>query len=109
MRRSMIMVNFNQIDPVSGGAGREIDHLRKTAAGRQGQPSFKETLSSFVNDVNSMQLKADESIQTMAAGEITDVHQVMTTVQEANVAFNLMMEIRNKVIDAYKEVIRMRI
>jgi flagellar hook-basal body complex protein FliE len=45
----------------------------------------------------------------MAAGEITDVHQVMTAVEEASTAFNMMMEIRNKVMDAYQEVLRMRL
>ena len=62
-----------------------------------------------MKDVNSMQLKADESINKMAAGEITDVHQVMNAVEEANVAFNMMMEIRNKVMDAYQEVLRLRL
>ena len=71
--------------------------------------SFKDTLNGFIKDVNSMQVKADESIQKMAAGEITDVHQVMSTVEEANVAFNMMMEIRNKVMDAYQEVMRIRL
>lgn len=71
--------------------------------------SFKQTFESFLKDVNEMQVKADQSIEKMAAGEITDVHQVMSTVQEANVAFNMMMEIRNKVMDAYQEVIRMRL
>jgi len=102
------MNSINNIEPVRGGTGKELGKLTQ-AAGKTGRPSFKETLSQYMNEVNSMQLKADESIQKMAAGEITDVHQVMNTVQEANIAFNLMMEIRNKVIDAYKEVIRMRI
>jgi flagellar hook-basal body complex protein FliE len=66
-------------------------------------------MSTFMKDVNSMQVKADESINRMAAGEITDVHQVMNAVEEANVAFNMMMEIRNKVMDAYQEILRMRL
>jgi flagellar hook-basal body complex protein FliE len=45
----------------------------------------------------------------MVAGEITDVHQVMNSVQEAKLAFNMMMEIRNKVMEAYQEVMRMRL
>ena len=45
----------------------------------------------------------------MVAGEITDVHQVMMAVEEANLAFNLMMEIRGKVIDAYQEMMRMQV
>jgi flagellar hook-basal body complex protein FliE len=62
-----------------------------------------------MKDVNAMQRKADQSIAKMVSGEVTDVHQVMNTVQEANVAFNMMMEIRNKVMEAYQEVMRMRL
>jgi flagellar hook-basal body complex protein FliE len=72
-------------------------------------PSFKDTLTSFMKDVNNLQAKADVSIQKMAAGQITDVHQVMESVEEANTAFNMMMEIRNKVMDAYQEVMRIRL
>jgi flagellar hook-basal body complex protein FliE len=104
------MMNLNPIDPVRGtSAAKDVGKAKLDAAAKPGQPSFKDTLSNFLNEVNSMQLKADESIEKMAAGEITDVHQVMNSVQEANVAFNLMMEIRNKVMDAYKEIERMRI
>jgi len=74
-----------------------------------GSASFSDTLKGFMSDVNNMQQKADESIKKMAVGEITDVHQVMSSVEEANVAFNMMMEIRNKVMDAYQEIIRMRL
>jgi flagellar hook-basal body complex protein FliE len=72
-------------------------------------PSFKQTLTSFLNDVDSLQTKADVSIRKMAAGQINDVHQVMESVEEANTAFNMMMEIRNKVMDAYQEVMRIRL
>jgi flagellar hook-basal body complex protein FliE len=55
-----------------------------------------------------MQQKADQSIQKMVSGEIKDVHQVMLAVGEAKVAFNLLLEIRNKTMEAYQEVMRMR-
>ena len=71
--------------------------------------SFKDTLAGFMQDVNSMQNQANQSIEKMAAGEITDVHQVMNSVEEAKMAFNMMMEIRNKVMSAYEEVMRMRL
>ncbi|MBN1128321.1 MAG: flagellar hook-basal body complex protein FliE, partial [Chitinispirillaceae bacterium] len=98
-----------QINPV--GPIREQGATGKTQGvkTRNNAPSFAETLQGFLKDVNSMQVKADESIEKMAAGEITDVHQVMSTVEEANVAFNMMMEIRNKVMDAYQEVMRIRL
>jgi flagellar hook-basal body complex protein FliE len=101
------MDQINSIGPI--GEGRFPDKIAKLATGQKDAPSFKDTLNTFMKDVNSMQLKADESIDKMAAGEITDVHQVMNAVEEANTAFNMMMEIRNKVMDAYQEVLRMRL
>lgn len=101
------MNQINQIGPIRG-----TDPLGKIARVQPeaaNGPTFKETLKSFMSDVNEMQIKADESIEKMAAGEITDVHQVMAAVEEANVSFNMMMEIRNKVMDAYQEVMRMRL
>ena len=71
-------------------------------------PAFGDMFNSFLKDVNSMQVKADQSIQKMVSGEIKDVHQVMLAVGEAKVAFNLLLEIRNKTMEAYQEVMRMR-
>jgi len=101
---------MNKINPI----GPLQEALQPGKAGKIAQPgkdqvSFSDTLKTFMKDVNGMQNKADESIKRMAAGEITDIHQVMTSVEEAGVAFNMMMEIRNKVMDAYQEVMRMRL
>jgi flagellar hook-basal body complex protein FliE len=101
------MNNINSIGPI--GEPRIPDILSKTQAPGKNTPSFQETLSSFMKDVNSLQLKAGESIKKMTAGEITDVHQVMNLAEEATTAFNMMMELRNKVMDAYQEVLRMRL
>ncbi|MDD5674145.1 MAG: flagellar hook-basal body complex protein FliE [Chitinivibrionales bacterium] len=103
------MNEINAIGPIQQG-----DQTQKTAAkslpiNGQAAPSFKDTLNGFLNDVNEMQVKADQSIEKMVSGEITDVHQVMSAVEEANVSFNMMMEIRNKVMDAYQEIMRMRL
>jgi flagellar hook-basal body complex protein FliE len=103
----MAVNQINQVGPVHEGDG--INRNRQAAGPSKEAPSFKETLNSFLNDVNGLQKKADESIKKMAAGEINDVHQVMSSVEEANVAFNMMMEIRNKVLDAYQEVMRIRL
>ena len=101
------MSNINPIGPLKG-AGIPQKGMKPQAAGTK-FPSFKETLSTYMKEVNEMQHKADVSIEKMVAGEITDVHQVMNSVQEANLAFNMMMEIRNKVMEAYQEVMRMRV
>ena len=89
-------------DPLKKGA-------QKTVRNAEEAPSFSETMQKFLKDVNHMQNHADRSIEKMVAGEITDVHQVMVAVEEANTAFSLMMELRNKMLDAYQEVMRMQV
>lgn len=101
------MDQINSVGPIQDGQG--LSQPSRTQPSSATGPSFKDTLNGFIKDVNAMQVKADESIKKMAAGEITDVHQVMAATEEANVAFNLMMEMRNKVMDAYQEVLRMRL
>ncbi len=101
---------MNNIDAMRGLSGMTpLDRGKPTQKTEQSGPSFKDALSGFMSDVNSMQTQADQSIEKMAAGEISDVHQVMTSVEEAKTAFNMMMEIRNKVMEAYDEVMRMRL
>jgi len=71
--------------------------------------SFKDTLKQFVDSVNGLQQQASSAQSSFLNGEITDVHQVMVAVEEANVAFELLMEIRNKLLEAYQQVQRMPI
>jgi flagellar hook-basal body complex protein FliE len=100
---------MNQINPIGPAKDLGLIDKAKGVQPQQGGASFKDTLNGFLSDVNEMQKKADQSIEKMVAGEITDVHQVMTSVEEANTAFNMMMELRNKVMDAYQEVMRIRL
>jgi flagellar hook-basal body complex protein FliE len=69
--------------------------------------SFADVLGKFVDDVNTLQNKASESIEKLSAGDISDVHQVMVAVEEAGTAMEFMLEIRNRIVDAYQEIMRM--
>ncbi|MGB5106723.1 MAG: flagellar hook-basal body complex protein FliE [Candidatus Zixiibacteriota bacterium] len=71
--------------------------------------TFKDTLSQFVNSVNDLQGRAADTETAFLKGDITDVHQVMIAVEEASVAFELLMEIRNKLLEAYQTIQRMPI
>jgi flagellar hook-basal body complex protein FliE len=90
------------------GLRERTDGPAKVQPNVAGAPSFEDTLKGFLKDVNTMQHTADQSIQKMVAGEIKDVHQVMLAAGEAKVAFNMMLEIRNKTMEAYQELIKMR-
>ncbi|MDB5104762.1 MAG: fliE [Fibrobacteres bacterium] len=103
------MADLNPIFNV--GLPKEIElapSSQPAAKPKEGGVNFNDMFNGFLKDVNEMQLKADQSIQKMVSGEVKDVHQVMLAVGEAKVAFNLLLEIRNKTMEAYQEVMRMR-
>ena len=67
---------------------------------------FKGILENFLKEVNSLQSDTDKSIKKFVNGEPVDIHQVMIAAQEAHISFQLMLEIRNKLLAAYQEVMR---
>ncbi len=75
----------------------------------KGTVSFGDTLNGFMKDVNNLQIDAGKSVERLLTGEIKDVHDVMIAVEKAGTSFELMMEIRNKMLDAYREVMRMQV
>src|SRR5262245_11824634 len=75
----------------------------------RGDVNFSDMLKQTLGEVNQLQNQAGQSIQRLATGEVHDVHQVMIGAEEASVAFELMMEIRNKLMDAYQEVMRTQV
>ena len=69
--------------------------------------SFGKMLAHSLKEVNQLKLDADEAINDLAAGKQNDIHQTMISLEKADVAFQLMMQIRNKIIAAYETVMRM--
>jgi len=100
------MEGIESIGPIQSGV---FPQKVNPALGQKGVVSFKDTLNGFLKDVDQMQKTASDLTAKLAAGEVTDVHQVMSAGEEANVAFNMLMEIRSKVMDGYQEIMRMRL
>lgn len=69
--------------------------------------SFGDMLGNALNEVNQLKIEADEAINNLAAGKQKDIHQTMIDLEKADVAFQLLMQIRNKIIAAYETVMRM--
>jgi len=92
--------------------GQQLRHLDPSQTGQIERPqagSFKDMLGGFLQQVNGLQLDMDETIKKFATGEIKDVHQVMIAAEEADIAFQLMMKIRSKLLKAYEEVMKMQV
>jgi flagellar hook-basal body complex protein FliE len=71
--------------------------------------SFGDMLTQSISDVNNLQNEAGKAMEKMVTGEASDLHDVMIAVEKARTSFDLLMEIRNKTMDMYREVIRMSI
>ena len=71
--------------------------------------SFKSALLKSIDDVNSVQIQADQAVETLMTGGDADPAAVLTAVQKADLAFRMMMQMRNKVMQVYQEVKDIRI
>ena len=70
--------------------------------------SFDKILTKSLKDVNSAQVNADNAVNSLVAGKTENIHETMIQMQKASISFQMMMEVRNKLVDAYKEIIKMR-
>ncbi len=72
-------------------------------------PGFKEVLTEQISKVNQLQRDAREAVEDLAAGRRDDIESVLIATQKADTAFRLLLQVRNKVVDAYDEVRQIRI
>jgi len=71
--------------------------------------NFGELLTSQVEKLNTTQLSADQMVSDFAAGKTDDLHNVMIGVEEARLSMELAVQVRNKIIEAYKELTQMQL
>lgn len=71
--------------------------------------SFKDLLSDSIAEVNQLQKDGEVAQAALASGQTDDIEGVMTAVRKAELAFKTLMQIRNKLVDAYDEIQRMRV
>ncbi len=81
---------------------------RAAEEGAQGK-DFKTILLESLDEVDRLQKEADQGVQSLVTGESDNVVEVLAAVNKAGIAFDLLMEVRNKLTDAYREIQQMRI
>jgi flagellar hook-basal body complex protein FliE len=79
------------------------------AAGATPKQDFASHLQGALGEVNDLQQKADQAIQQLAGEGKGDLQETMIALEKADVSFRLMMQIRNKVLEAYQEIMRMQV
>ncbi len=95
----------------TGRTSSEIrnDRVNEDAGAIGGGKSFADTLKDAVGSVNELSQAADVQQQKLATGETKNIPEVMIATEKAAVAFKLLMQVRNKVIDAYQEIMKMQV
>jgi len=78
-------------------------------AGETSATSFKDTVKSLLADVNDKIVASDQASRDFADGKTNDLGKVVTSVEEANLALNYTMAMRQKLLDAYSEISRMQV
>lgn len=80
----------------------------REAAGGSGL-DFAEGLDNALGKLGELQTNADELITKMATGQVDDINKVVIAVEKANIAMQLGVQVRNKVVEAYQEIMHMQV
>lgn len=102
---SIQVLQAGQIVPLGSSIRPEQAGPTTTADGK----SFKDVLMDNLCEVNRLQQEAADGIERVATGQTDNLAEVLTAVKKADVAFSMLMEMRNKLVDAYREVQQMRV
>jgi flagellar hook-basal body complex protein FliE len=89
----------------------QVPELRgpQNQGGRKGGAGFGEILKEAISTVNELQKQSDQEIQKLMTGEAQDLHTTIIAVQKADLSFQMMMQVRNKIVQAYQQIMGMQV
>lgn len=103
----MAEVNFpGGISSISGLTGPKANPMQPPP---EVGPSFSQLLKESLNDVNKLQSEADKSVEDLVVGKSRNIHETMIALNKADIAFRMTLQVRNKLVEAYQEIIRMQV
>lgn len=85
--------------------GQEPPTVTKAIEG----PGFQEVLKNMVETTNTAQIEADRSVEKLHSGEAKNLHEVMLSLEQADISMRMLVQVRNKVVEAYQEIMRMSV
>jgi flagellar hook-basal body complex protein FliE len=99
------------MNPITAGLPTFTGTLPTSAtapSSSESQGSFGSTLKDAISQVNNLSDAKDQKVAELVQGGQGDVHNVMIAVEKADIAFQLMMQVRNKIVNAYQEVSKLQ-
>lgn len=96
-------------EKISGTGDSKSLSINSSGSTSETQKSFADTLNEAIGNVNQLHHDADKAAQNLATGRTDNVADVMISMEKADLALKLMVQVRNKIIDAYQEVMKMQV
>ena len=97
------------ISAISAAPVLEAPKLGSLSPSQQGGGEFQSLLNSAIQHVTATQNKADAAVQSFLSGETDELHSTILATQRADLEFEMFMQVRNKVVSAYQEIMRMQV
>ena len=97
-------IPFSELEQLSPGIFPQPVAASATAPG-----GFEKMVTGLVSDVAAKQAAAGDSVSGLLSGQNVSLHQTMIAMEEASISFQLMVEVRNKLLESYQELMRMQI
>jgi len=97
------------ISPVTSAPAIEAPRLDSAASAQGNGGEFRSLLSSAIQQVSATQNSADAAVQAFLNGDNDELHSTILATQRADLQFDMFLQVRNKVVSAYQEIMRMQI
>jgi len=94
---------------VGGSVLPPVPETPKTESPRAIRTPFGTVLKGMISDINSLQTEADQAIAKVQLGNTGSIHEAMIALEKADISFRAMMQVRNKILEAYQEIMRMQV
>ena len=101
--------NANRFIEAGGTRASSTADFASPNAAQEAGKSFADTLTEAIGQVNELQKESDVKAQELATGKTDDIAGVMLAAEKADIALRTMVQVRNKIIDAYQEIMRMQV
>ncbi|QTA38152.1 flagellar hook-basal body complex protein FliE [Thermosipho ferrireducens] len=94
------------IDKINGVGN--YNNLKPNITKNSKAPDFTRVLNDALKNVNEQQKKAEKMADDFATGKISNIHEVIIEAEKASISLRLTVEVRNRIVDAYREIMRMQ-
>jgi flagellar hook-basal body complex protein FliE len=97
------------VSAISSVSLQEVSKAAIKTPGKEAGASFQSAISDLLKEANTQHVQADQSVQQLVTGQTDNVHDVVLSMAKADLSFRLLLEIRNKLMDSYQEIMRMQV